>query len=434
MGRKDVQVDPRVKTTFGRAMASWPDPRAARRLRDGVSEAFHVDKDKVKCVAAPYRVCPVGAHVDHQGGLVSGFAIDQGVLLAFFPSKEVNLISNNFKGAVWFSLDKIPDARESEEEACWGDYARGAVLSLKKAGYPLNRGITGMIEGQANMQGCGVSSSAALGCALLLAFEEANNLKVSPMQNVKLDCYIENIYLSLKNGIMDPSIVLMAKKGHLVLVDCEKESFELIPRPNSMIPPPFRVLLVFSGISSALTGTDFNNRVEECNQAARKLLEARGGIVPVDARLCALDASIFQLFQCRLSEVEQKRAMHFFTECARVRSAVEHWCIGDWESLGKVMFESCESSIHNYECGIEPLTELISMLKSYESVIGARFSGAGFRGCCVALVGSAYANDVAADVLRRYRERYPEYKDVAFALVAEEADGARVVELCDRYA
>mmetsp|Transcript_3587 Transcript_3587/g.22509 ORF Transcript_3587/g.22509 Transcript_3587/m.22509 type:complete len:127 (-) Transcript_3587:97-477(-) len=126
--------------------------------------------------------------------------------------------------------------------------------------------------------------------------------------------------------------------------------------------------------------------------------------------------------------------MHFFTECARVRSAVEHWCIGDWESLGKVMFESCESSIQNYECGIEPLTELISILKSYESVIGARFSGAGFRGCCVALVGSAYANDVAADVLRRYRERYPEHKDAAFALVAEEADGARVVELCDRYA
>lgn len=414
-------------------MANWPDARVARRLRDSVSEAFHVDKEKVKCVAAPYRVCPVGAHVDHQGGLVSGFAINQGVLLAFFPTKEVNLISNNFEGAVWFSLDEIPDAKESKEEACWGDYARGAARALKASGYLMNRGITGMIEGPANMQGCGVSSSAALGCALLLALEEANNIKVSPMQNVMLDCYIENNYLGLKNGIMDPSIVLLAQKGHLVVVDCEKKAFQLVPRPDSMLPPPYRVLLVFSGVTAALTETDFNKRVEECQQAAKKLLEARGEPFPIESKLGALDASDFQLFQCKLSIGEQKRATHFFTECARVQSAVDHWGTGDWESLGKVMFESCESSIHNYECGTEPLIELISILKSYESVMGARFSGAGFRGCCLALVSSAHAQDVAADVLRRYRERYPEYRDAAFALVAEEADGARLVDLCDRY-
>ena len=91
------------------------------------------------------------------------------------------------------------------------------------------------------------------------------------------------------------------------------------------------------------------------------------------------------------------------------------------------MTESCSSSIHNYECGATPLVVLYELLISLPGVFGARFSGAGFRGCCVALVESSVADDVARHVDQAYKERIPELASRAGVLLCHSDDGARIV-------
>ena len=119
-------------------------------------------------IFAPYRVCPLGAHVDHQHGLVTGFAIDKGVDLWFSPvdNSHVHLESKTFEGVVDFEIDAPSQVKEGH----WGDYARGAKYALKKR-FELKRGVTGVIQGSLPVGG--LSSSAAVLIAYVMAFAKA---------------------------------------------------------------------------------------------------------------------------------------------------------------------------------------------------------------------------------------------------------------------
>ena len=127
-------------------------------------------------------------------------------------------------------------------------------------------------------QGCisegGLSSSAAVGVAYLLALESVNELHVEPERNIALDRYIENVYLGLQIGILDQSAILLSRRDHLTLVECSSVTHELIPFSDAM--PPFSILIVFSGLRMSLTSTDYNRRVDECAEAAGTLLRATG--------------------------------------------------------------------------------------------------------------------------------------------------------------
>ena len=195
-------------------------------------------------------------------------ALDRGVLLAYAPSpsREVRLESLDFPGLVRFSLDDVPPRRDGD----WGNIPRGAALALGRR-HRLERGVVGVTAGK--LHGGGVSSSAAVGVAFLLAFEDVNGLRVSSEENIELDRQIENDYLGLRNGILDPAAVLLSRRGRLTRIDCRTSAHELIAAPAAM--PPFRILLAFSGLRQALVGTDYNRRVRECTEAARTLLDGR---------------------------------------------------------------------------------------------------------------------------------------------------------------
>jgi galactokinase len=92
------------------------------------------------------------------------------------------------------------------------------------------------------------------------------------------------------------------------------------------------------------------------------------------------------------------------------------------------MTASGESSINNYECGCAPLIDLYRILVRCDGVYGARFSGAGFRGCCVGLVDRAQAAQVAEAVRRAYADRQPDLATNAFVAICEPDDGARFLE------
>jgi galactokinase len=190
--------------------------------------------------------------------------------------------------------------------------------------------------------------------------------------------------------------------------------------------PPFSLLIAFSGLRQALVTTDYNRRVEECREAARLLLAAAGRSVP-EPVLGRITAAEHKAHRTCLDGPLARRAAHFFSEVERVEQGIAAWRAGDLARFGALVTASGESSIANYECGCEPLIALHRLLVVAPGVYGARFSGAGFRGCCVALVDPQAAAEVSARVRSAYGRRFPELAARAPVLVCASDDGARVM-------
>ena len=393
------------------------------RAAEGLAKAFRRTPADTRLLFSPYRVCPLGAHVDHQDGLVTGFAIDHGVAFAFAPREDtlVRAGSTTFPDTISFDLTAIPPAVAGD----WGNFPRGAAVALQKRGHALNRGVDLFLAGELPVGG--LSSSAAVGVGYLLALEAVNDLSVAPEENVALARAIENEYVGLNSGVLDQSMILLSQGGALLQLDCrtmertyvrfgdaggaaEASTPSRFGATGAAAPPVIGV--AYSGVSQALVGTGYNQRVAECREAARLLLE--GAQLPVPeggARLRDVPPHAFETLASALPEHLRKRATHYFTEQRRVRDGVGAWAGGDVPELGRLVSESGRSSIQNYECGAPELISLYHALTSAPGVYGARFSGAGFRGSCLALVDPAHFEAAGDHVRERYLQEFPQYAE-----------------------
>ena len=396
----------------------------ADALKSALARSFQVSPSDVRIVVSPYRICPLGAHVDHQLGVVTGLALNQAVVMAFAPSpethrKEVAALSKNYPGKVSFELDSIPPFRPGD----WGNYLRGAALALRgQFGKRLARGMVAMVDGDLPIGG--LSSSAAVGVAYLLALEAVNGLSASIAENIHFDRAIENIYIGLRNGILDQSVILAAERDRLLLLDCQSETWHAVRGPAA---GAFQILVVYSGVEQALVSTGYNQRVAECREAAKQLLNAAGRRVADGAVLRQVSEDTFVKHGVSLSAALRKRATHFFTEQARVRDGTMAWAGEDVKQFGALVSQSGKSSVENYECGSPPLIALYELLVGSSGVLGARFSGAGFRGNCIALVEPGCAESVAIRVSEGYARRHPAEAKTFSACVCETDSGARLV-------
>ncbi|KAD4180034.1 hypothetical protein R6Q59_023473 [Mikania micrantha] len=434
-------------------LVSWPSDSELDRIKTMVAEMAGVSANVVKVVVSPYRICPLGAHIDHQGGIVSAMTINKGIILGFVPSpdSQVLLRSGQFSGEVRFRVDQIqlpdhnakPNGKIQQnypsdvmEECKWGSYAKGALYALQSGGHHLKQGITGFIYGTEGLDSSGLSSSAAVGIAYLLALESANGLSISPTQNIEYDRLIENEYLGLKNGILDQSAILLSRYRCLTCMDCKTKIHKLIHPPkfemekNAKFKFPYKILLAFSGLKQALTtNPGYNRRVTECREAAEILLKA--AVKKAEPVLSNVEQEEFEAHKSKLEPHLAKRAEHYFSENTRVIKGLEAWACGNFEEFGMLISASGLSSIQNYECGCEPLIQLYEILLKAPGVYGARFSGAGFRGCCVAFVDSDYADEAASFVKNEYVKLQPELashlnKDTS-VVICDSGDCARVL-------
>ncbi|MFW6170928.1 MAG: GHMP kinase, partial [Planctomycetota bacterium] len=286
-----------------------------------------------------------------------------------------------------------------------------------------SEGLVGVTAGRV-AEG-GLSSSAAVGVAYLLALQDVNQLKVTPQQNIDLVQRIENHYLGLRIGILDQSAILLSRRNALTVIDCADVTHSLIQWPASSLP--FGILIAFSGLRQSLVGTDYNQRVTECAEAARRLLKAAGR--PADPpRLRSVTPQEYHAHATCLSGPPARRARHFFSEMDRVHRGVSVWRQGDVRTFGELVTESGRSSIDQYECGAPPLIDLYHALIETPGVFGARFSGAGFRGCCLALIDASQAEEIASRVMRVYARQHPELAASAWSMVCNTDDGARFLK------
>lgn len=367
--------------------------------------AFPKIKGSLHEVFTPYRVCPIGAHVDHQYGLISGFALDRGVTMVYHPEETtvVRLRSMNFDGEAVFTADG-----HSRVHGDWGDYARAVAWALTRSGYVLKRGFTGIIMGTLPVGG--LSSSAAVIITYIQAFCRENNILLTNSQLIDIALMAEHDFIGLNVGKLDQSCEVLSRRDHLLYLDTLDDSYELIPRHESM--PDFEIAIFFSGVERNLVGSKFNARVDELKAAAYALMAFSGMDYGkfADARLRQVPREIFEEYKDRLPENWRKRATHFYTEFDRVRRGADAWRRGDLNGYGQCVFESGYSSIYNYETGSPELKALYEAMTHADGIYGGRFSGAGFKGCCMALVDPEYKEEIERKVSAEYLKKFPQLK------------------------
>lgn len=366
----------------------------------------------------PYRICPIGAHSDHQLGKITGLAIDKGIHLAYKPKQNgvIELCSLQFDKRAQWHVAGVPEQKQGD----WADYLRGATRELA-ARYPLRTGMSGVIEGSLPIGG--LSSSAAVTLVFLKALCAVNGLAPDELEMIEMAVAAENRYVGVNCGKLDQSCEIFSRKDHLLYLDTKDDRYELIPVSPSM--KPFRIAVFFSGIERSLAGSKFNMRVDECRSAAYALKALSGMEYGkfCETNLRDVPVGVFEEYKDRLPENWRKRAEHWYSEFARVEKGAEAWRRGDIEAFGRLSFESGRSSIYNWETGSPELKSLYEILTRTDGVYGGRFSGAGFKGCCMALIDPSYEESIMDSVAGAYLKEFPGLAGKYCSVICSSADG-----------
>ena len=378
-------------------------------------------KDPTAVAFCPYRVCPMGAHSDHQFGKITGFAIDKGIHIAYSPKQNgvIELSSLQFNKRAQWHVKAIPEQKEND----WADYLRGATLMLAKK-YSLKVGLCGVIEGSLPIGG--LSSSAAITIAFLSALCKVNDIHLTELEMILTAQAAENKYVGVSCGKLDQSCEVFSKKDKLLYLDTKDDSYELIPTNPNM--KPYKIAIFFSGVERTLAGSKFNMRVDECRSAAYALKAFSGMEYGKfnETFLRDVPYETYLQYKDKLPENWRKRAEHWYTEFKRVEAGAEAWRKGDLETFGKLSFESGHSSIYNYETGSDELKTLYEIMLHTDGIYGGRFSGAGFKGCCMAIIDPSFAWDIEKHVTNEYLKVFPALEGKFSVHICDTADGVEL--------
>ena len=366
----------------------------------------------------PYRVCPLGAHSDHQLGKITGFAINKGIHIAYGPKMNgvVEIASLQFPKRAQWHVSSTP----AEKQGDWADHLRGATIALNSR-YPLRIGLCAVLDGELPIGG--LSSSAAVIITFLSALCHLNGITLSPKELIEISKEAENKYVGVSCGKLDQSCEVYCRKDNLLYMDMQDDSYELIPASPSM--KPFAIAIFFSGLERSLASSKFNMRVDECRSAAYALKAFAGMEYGKfeETNLRDVPYEVYLRYRDKLPENWARRAEHWYSEFQRVEAGSEAWRRGDIETFGRLSFESGYSSIHNWETGSPELIRLYEIMTQTDGIYGGRFSGAGFKGCCMALIDPAYESGILEKVEREYLAAFPKLAGKYSAHICQSADG-----------
>ena len=369
----------------------------------------------------PYRICPIGAHSDHNLGKITGLAIDKGIHIAYAPKHNgvVEMASLQFPKRAQWHIASVPTQKQND----WADYLRGATQSLTKQ-HKLSVGLCGVIEGSLPIGG--LSSSAAVTISFLMALCKVNEIRLSQQEIIDIAFDAELNYVGVSVGKLDQSCEVLSKRNHLLYLDTKDNQYELIPEHPAM--KPYKIAIFFSGLEHSLAGSKYNMRVDELRSGVYAL-QAYAGMEYgkfKEANARNVPRAIYEQYKDRLPEPWAKRCEHWYTEFERVERGAEAWRRGDIEAYGKLSFESGWSSIHNWESGAPEQIRLYEIMTQTEGIYGGRFSGAGFKGCCMALIDPTFEESIKEKVTSEYLKAFPEMTGKYEVFICQSANGAEL--------
>jgi galactokinase len=366
---------------------------------------------------SPGRVNLIGEHTDYNGGFVMPFALQQGIFVAaaWNPAAATGQVRSDLGG-----LEPVEFPVQSpitHDGPSWTGYVRGVVQGLLEAGVELP-GFQLSVSGNLPTGG-GLSSSAALEVATayaLLELTKATGHSVGDglsMQEIALLCQkAEHTYAGTPCGIMDQFAVIFGQEGHILQLDCESELLHPIP----MAPGAPQLLVINTMVKHALSDGGYKARRETCEAAAATL--------GVPSLRHATTADLARL----TDPLALRRARHVVSENQRCLDASAALQAGRWDDLGELLYASHASLRDDFSVSCAELDLIVQFAQEIGlsgGVYGARMTGGGFGGCCLALLNPALAEGIASELKTRYEKATGLVPTIFFA---EPSAGARMLQ------
>lgn len=357
--------------------------------------------------ASAGRINLIGEHTDYNGGFVFPGAIDKVIMAEIRPNglKKCRVFSIDIDEYVEFGLEESDAPSQG-----WARYVFGICREIIKRGGNVE-GFDAVFAGNVPL-GAGLSSSAALESCFAFALNDLfNGNSIDKFELARIGQSTEHNYCGVNCGIMDQFASVFGRKGNLIRLDCRSMEYEYFP----FSPEDYRLVLVDSRVKHELKDSPYNRRRESCERVARRL-----GIETLrDATMEALD-----VVRSDITAEDYFRAKFVIEEKDRVLAVCNALEKGDYETVGRKMYETHRGLSKDYEVSCEELDWLNDLAREC-GVTGSRIMGGGFGGCTINLVRNDLHDRFVEEAKVRFKEKYghePKIYDVVIS------DGARRVE------
>ncbi|MCF0202132.1 MAG: galactokinase [Bacteroidaceae bacterium] len=371
----------------------------------------HFDGRLGNIYAAPGRINIIGEHTDYNNGFVLPGAVAYGIMCEIRPNgtNTVQLYSIDFKDRVEFSIDS-----KEGPKASWARYIFGVMRELQKKGLDI-KGFNAAFSGDVP-PGAGMSSSAALescfGFALNDLFGEGKG--ITSWDLALIGQTTEHDYLGMNCGIMDQFASVFGQKGKVMKLDCRSREFEYIPFETN----DYTLLMCNSGVKHSFAseeGNAYNERRNSCETVSK--------ILGVET-LRDADFNMLAAKKDEINPIDYKRAVYVLGEKERVIAVCDALKAGDFETVGKKMYETHEGLSKDYEVSCEEIDFLVDIARK-NNVTGCRIMGGGFGGCTINLVKNEYVKAFAENAKAEYKKTF---QRELLVFEAKIGDGARKIE------
>ena len=387
----------------------------------------HFNYNAALVVKSPGRINLIGEHIDYNHGFVLPAAIDKFIELAIGKRTDgaIHMVALDLGETIILPIHNL-----APHATVWVNYIIGVVdqvfnnlatneNNFAKIKDDFNGGFSICIQGNIPL-GAGLSSSAAVECAVLFALNELYNLSLTRMQMALMAQSAEHKFAGVNCGIMDMFASLHGEKNKAILLDCDSLAFTYYPLALN----DYSIVLFDTQIKHALASSEYNTRRLECEQGLKIIQEKYPtvktfrdiSLEQVEACLASNDVNRSKVYQ---------RCKYVVEEIQRVQLAVQDLGKGDMQAFGKKMFETHTGLSSLYEVSCPELDFLVEAVSNNENVLGARMMGGGFGGCTINIIKKSAVEEITKALTANYAKKM--HKELAVYITSIE-DGTHIVE------
>jgi galactokinase len=341
-------------------------------------------------VRSPGRINIIGEHTDYNEGFVLPAAIDKSIYVAVTKRMDDNI---HLFSVAFNEHYEVPVA-DIQPTQNWETYILGVVDQLLKRGCPVT-GFNLALNGDIPI-GAGLSSSAAVECAVVFALNELFELGINKLEMVLIAQKAEHLFSGVMCGIMDMFVSMFGKKDHVIKLDCRSLEYEYKP----LLLDGYRLVLFNSNIKHSLASSAYNERRQQCEQGVAWVQEH----YPLIKSLRDTTIPMLDEFVATKDPLVYNRCKYVVEENQRLLSACTDLENGDIASLGQRLFQTHEGLSKLYEVSCPELDFLINSVKTDPALLGARMMGGGFGGCTINIIKENAATSLVKKITGLYKE------------------------------
>lgn len=347
--------------------------------------------DQPAIFKSPGRINILGEHTDYNEGFVLPAAIDKNIYVAIGKrtDNQIHLFAADFNENFTTGIEDIKPATIQ-----WPNYILGIVDQLQKNGHTI-AGFNLVIDGDIPI-GAGLSSSAAVECAVIFALNEIFKLGLTRMQMVPLAQKAEHVFAGVNCGIMDQFASMFGKKNNAIKLDCRSLHYEYVPIKMD----GYEIVLLNTNVKHNLAASAYNQRRQQCEAGISIIAQNN----PTISSLREVNMAMLKDYVEKVDSLIYKRCKYVVQENERLQGACDDLKKGNIKALGEKMYQTHNGLRYDYDVSCKELDFLVDYVKATTDVAGARMLGGGFGGCTINLVKEEAVEKLITEISIAYQE------------------------------